>query len=210
MTNRRLKKPVVIALYALSFFTFIGLIYLLEGAISNLLFDDDDGYEYVSDIIIDDDIPVVATTEVIIRPYVDKDITILRNFYDYESDADVQENAIIYYDGQYMQSTGTAYGKEDIFDVVSILDGTVIDVQEDSLLGKVVQIQHSDDLVSVYQSLSEVLVNIGDVVTQGSIIGKSGVSNLSKDLNNHLYFEIIYKGNNINPEDCYDKKVKEL
>lgn len=211
MTRRKLKKPVIYAIYACSFVLVIGLIYMLESAISRSLFQNKkDDYEYVSDTIVDDDVPVVNVEKTIIRPYTDSEIQILKAFYNYQGDASSQEKALLYYSEQYLQNTGVAYGGKDSFDVVAVLDGTVVDVKEDALLGKVVEIRHSNDLISLYQSLGEVFVKKDDVVTQGSVIGKSGTSNIETDLNSHLHFEIINKGQNINPEDCYDKKMSEL
>ncbi len=211
MTRRKLKKPVLYAIYAVSIIFCIGLIYLIERSISNSLFKPDkDDFEYVSDTVVEDDVPVVNVKDTIIRPYTDSEIQILKAFYNFKGEAAEQEKSLIYYSEQYLQNTGVAYGGKDSFDVVAILDGTVIDVKEDNLLGKVVEIRHTNDLVSLYQSLGEVFVKKDDVINQGSIIGKSGVSNISKELNNHLHFEIIYKGQNINPEECYDKKLSDL
>ncbi len=49
-----------------------------------------------------------------------------------------------------------------------------------------------------------------DVVKQGDIIGKSGTSNFSKDLGDHLHFELIYKGQAVNPEEYYEKELGDL
>ena len=114
------------------------------------------------------------------------------------------------FENTYLQNTGVIYGCNDTFDVVSILDGTVIDVKEDNLLGKIVEVKHSNDMISIYQSLSEVLVKKDDIIKQGDVIGKSGTSNMFRDIGNHLYFELIYKGKNVNPEEYYDKKIEEL
>lgn len=165
---------------------------------------------YVTDTIIDNEYPVVGEDTKIIRPYVDEDIKILKSYYDYKADEKTQENSIIFYENTYLQNSGVAYGGKEKFDVVAILDGTVIAVKEDNLLGKIVQIKHDKDLISVYQSLSEVNVKENDVVKQGDVIGKSGTSNISKSLNDHLHFELIYKGQTVNPEEYFDKRTSQL
>ena len=43
------------------------------------------------------------------------------------------------------------------------------------------------------------------VVKQGDVIGTSGTSNISKELNSHLKFELIKNGQIVNPEEYYDK-----
>ena len=47
-------------------------------------------------------------------------------------------------------------------------------------------------------------------MTRGQTIAKSGTSNISTDLGNHLYFELIIDGVCVNPENYYDKLVNEL
>ena len=77
-------------------------------------------------------------------------------------------------------------------------------------MGKTIKIKHSNDLISVYQSMGSVEFKVNDTVTQGTIIGKSGENNVSKDLGNHLHFELYYQGNVVNPENYYGKLLGEL
>lgn len=210
MTKRRIKRPVIYGIYAFIFALMIGAIYLVESALNQTSFHQDENYDYVSDTITEEDIPVVDTKEVVVRPYTDAEITIKKDYYDYKAESSKQENSIIYYENTYMQNSGVSYGGKDQFDIVSILDGTVSDVKEDELLGKIVEIKHDNDVISIYQSLGEVSVKKGDAVTQGQIIGKSGTSNISKDLGSHLHFELIVKGSIVNPEEYYDKNISEL
>ena len=205
--KRRLKKPVIYALYALSFVTIIGTIYMLEMISSPAKLDDDS--TYVDDVIIEDEVPVINTRNIITRPYL-VDVTIARYFYDYQATEEEQQNSLIYYENTYIPNSGVDYKSEEIFDVVSVLDGKVTKVEENNLLGKIIEVTHDNNLISVYQSLSETLVVEGDNVLQGQIIGKSGESNISKDLGNHLHFELIHNSKNVNPELYYDKQVGEL
>ena len=91
--------------------------------------------------------------------------------------------------------------------MVSVLDGVVITVREDQILGKLVEIKHNNNIISTYQSLSEVYVNVGDEVKQGGLIGKSGTSNLQKDMGSHLHFELMIDSKNVDPEEYYDKEL---
>ncbi len=206
--KRRLKKPVIYALYALSFVTIIGTIYMLEMISSPSKLDDNS--TYVDDVIIEDEVPVVNTRNVISRPYLNDDIIIARHFYDYQGTEEEQKNSLIYYENTYIPNSGVDYQSKETFDVVSILDGKVTKVEENNLLGKIIEVTHDNNLISVYQSLSETLVKEGDNVLQGQVIGKSGESNISKDLGNHLHFELIHNSKNVNPEDYYDKQLGEL
>ena len=208
MTERRLKKTVVCGLYGLAFIAIIAVIYILEVATTKGFKDDN---TYVNKTIIENDTPVVSTGEVIKRPYQEDGISLIKNFYDYKSEEENQQNSLIYYDGTYLQNSGVDYSKNgEVFEVVSIYDGTVSNVTENTVLGKTIEITHENGVVSVYQSLSEVNVTINEVVNQGQVIGKSGVSNIDKDLQNHLHFELIVKGINVNPEIYYDKKLSEI
>ena len=208
MENRRLKKWVVYSIYALSFVAIIGTIYLLDMASAPKDLEED--VLYVNDIILDDTLPVVSAKEIILRPFLDDTVTVVKNFYDSSAGEEEQTASLIYYQGTYIPNSGVDYKGIDTFDVVSILDGTVTQISENGLLGKIVEITHSNNLISVYQSLGELNINQGEVVTQGQIIGKSGVANISTDLGNHLHFEMIYNGKNINPENCYGKEIGEF
>lgn len=208
--KRRIRKEVKYGLYVVLFIAVFGLIYSVEKTLFPITFNDKDKFEYVSKTIFDDVIPVVGEVDVLKRPYLDEDIKIVKGFYDYQDESENQEKALIYSGNTYIQNSGISYGKKEYFDVIAILDGIVIDVKEDSLLGKIIEIRHSNDVISVYQSLSEINYKINDSVTQGSVIGKSGFSNIAPELNNHLHFELIVKGTNVNPENYYDKKLADL
>ena len=197
-------------IYTVAVIAVLGVAYALEGAFSTKQFKDEDHYGYVSKTIFEDTQAVVSTEMKVMRPYVDSEIKIVKSYYDYKAEAAVQENSLIYHENTYMQNSGVSYGGKDNFDVVAILDGTVTNVTEDKLLGNVVEVKHENNMISTYQSLSTVSVKKDDVIKQGQLLGKSGNANISKDLNNHLHFELIYKGANVNPEDYFDKKVSEL
>lgn len=208
MKKRKLKSGVVYGLYAFAFITVLGTIYLLEMATTENKFSDDT--TYVEETIIQEDRPVIKVTDSIIRPYTASNVTVARSFYDYQDTADNQANSLIYYEQTYMPNSGVDYKSEEIFDVNAILDGVVTNILEDNLLGNIVEVTYDNNLISVYQSLGEVNVSLNDQVVQGQVIGKSGSSNIDKNLGNHLHFEIIHNGCNVNPETYYDKKINEL
>lgn len=211
MKKRVLRKWVVYGVYALTFLSVFSSIYFIEKSLApENTFNNDKDYIYVSKTIFDDEVPVVATTTQIIRPYKATDIEIAKNYYDYKADADSQQKALLYYENTYLQNSGIEYKGSNNFDVVSILDGTVISIKTDNILGNVVEIRHDNDMISVYQSLSDVNVTENQDVKQGDIIGKSGTNNISKDLGDHLHFELIINGQNVNPEEYYNKNINEI
>lgn len=218
MKRRKLKKFVVPMMYVASIAMLIGSVYCVEELVNNAMFKSDNDNEATevilnnSDTDLDDknNIPVVSTDIVIGRPYTNASIKIVKNYYDYQAEATNQEESIIYYGNTYMQNSGVDYGMDAEFEVVSILDGTVMEVTEDDIMGNTVKIKHSNDLISVYQSLGSVDVKKDDAVVQGTIIGKSGEANVSPELGNHLHFELYHQGSVVNPENYYDKKLSEL
>jgi stage II sporulation protein Q len=211
MNHRRRLKPFVIPmLYSVAFLAFLISLFFLRQALNTPVFDEKDEYVYVTSSIFDNEVPVVGADKDIIRPYKDSDIKIVKYFYDKDDEIGKQQESLIFYENTYMQNSGADYSGKDNFEVVSILDGTVINVNEDNILGKIVEIRHSNDLISVYQSLSEMSVKQGDAVTQGQTIGKSGTCNVAASLKDHLHFEIMLKGKVVDPETIYDKTIKEL
>lgn len=147
--------------------------------------------------------PTVSVSKTIIRPYTSTDVSATIPYYNIDGTNDEQAAALIYYEGIYMQNTGVLYTSNNAFDVVSILDGTVKNIKEDSLMGNIVEIEHTNNLTTVYQSLGEVKVKVGDKVKQGDIIATSGQNKIATDTSNALHFEVFYKGEVFNPEEFY-------
>ncbi len=82
--------------------------------------------------------------------------------------------------------------------VMSVLDGTVIGAGWSDDSGYTIQIQHSDDLVSVYKHNQKLLKKTGDKVSAGSpvaLVGNTGALTTG----DHLHFELWYKGEAVDP-----------
>ena len=215
--KRELKKSVVYALYGISFLFLLAALVIPIMVVNK---SNKEKYDYVSKGILDyeNEVKVVNTQPdtnempklEIIKPFKDESVKVVKSFYDYTETNENQENSLIFYEGTYMQSSGVSYSKGEQFDVISILDGVVDSIKEDEIIGNSITIKHDNGIVSVYQSISDINVKKGDKVTQGTVIAKSSTSNISKDLENHLYFEIIINGINVNPEKYYGKNPSEL
>lgn len=93
-------------------------------------------------------------------------------------------------------------------DVLAIADGTIESVNYSPLEGTIIAIKHSDELVSVYKSLSnDVEVEVGDVVKAGDKIGTTSTTAQSESkLGSHLHLELLENGKNINPFDYLSDK----
>lgn len=183
----------------------VGTTFIKNKATKNL--EDTNNLTYVTNTIMENEIPVINTTTKVINPYTDASVTIGKSYYDYKADKTVQEKSIIYHDDTYMQNSGVDFISTNTFDIISVLDGTVSDVKEDETLGKIVEIKHNNDYISIYQSLSEVSVKKGDTVKQGQVIGKSGTNELDKEIGNHLHFEFYVNGQIVDPTLYLNKEL---
>lgn len=214
MRSTRIKPVLMPVVYGGCVLAFLFSMYFAQRFANNLMFSNNEDLEYVDGEIMENnsnnDIPVVSTVVTIVRPYLDSSVSIGKTFYDYEGSAEEQEKSIIYYEDTYMQNSGVDYTSKNVFDVVSILDGTVISVEENDILGTTVEVRHTNNLISVYQGLSDVIVEENMQIIQGQIIAKSGTSNINKDLGNHLHFELYYNGKIVNPEEYYNRSIDEL
>lgn len=84
--------------------------------------------------------------------------------------------------------------------VSAVLDGTVIFTGWTMETGYVIEIQHINNLVSVYKHNASLIKEAGDLVRAGeaiSIVGDSGELYTSGA---HLHFEIWFKGSPLDPE----------
>jgi len=84
--------------------------------------------------------------------------------------------------------------------VSAALDGTVIFTGWTFETGYVIEVQHSNNIVSVYKHNSDLLKEVGDLVRTGEAIGIVGDSGERFTSGPHLHFEIWYKGTPLDPE----------
>lgn len=128
-------------------------------------------------------------------------IGIVRYYYDKDDDESKQEQSLILFEDVYRPNQGIDYAnKNEVFDVMAAISGTVTKKTNDPVLGWVVTITNSDNISTTYESLSKVSVELNQEVKQGDIIGKSGENVYEADLKNHLHF-ILQKDEQLyNPE----------
>ena len=82
--------------------------------------------------------------------------------------------------------------------VMSVLDGTVINAGWSDDSGYTIQIQHSDDIISIYKHNQKLLKKTGDKVVAGApvaLVGNTG----SLTTGDHLHFELWYRGEAVDP-----------
>ncbi len=171
-----------------------------------------DNYTYVNSSIISKSIPTISetTSNVITRPYTSDKVVIYKKYYDVNDSDEDRKNSIIFYNNTYMQNTGILYKSDEKFDIVSILDGKVIEIKKDETLGNVVTIKHENNVISTYQGLSEIIVKKDQNIKQGDLVGISGKISLDENINNSLLIEVTKEGKLINPEKLYEKNINEI
>ena len=205
MKGRKLKKFVLPTIYTITIIAVFGSIVLLGKTLNT--FNKEDINSYVVNTLLDkeESKPVINyANSKVVRPYTAQDVVISKNFYDSEADEKTQEQSLIYYENTYMQNSGVLYTKEESFEVNAVLDGKVSEIKEDEILGNVIVIEHSNDLKTTYQSVSDIKVKVGDEVKQGDVIATSGENKLTNTNKNCLLFEVYNKGQLINPEKFYE------
>ena len=161
MNKRNLKLLVVPAIYTLAIFVFGTSMYLIQKTVNNNKFESNENMEYVDKEIVTDNeyIPVIAPDNTILKPFTNEAVIINKPFYNYNSNSEDQEKSLIIYKDTYMQNSGVDYKYTDSFDVISILDGTVIDVTENEVLGKTINYFIKAKILILKQVITKPQVN---------------------------------------------------
>lgn len=158
---------------------------------------------------------VTRPMENIILPLSEEDRTnavIQTKFYDDQANEKDQEAAIVVYENQYHPNTGIdiGVGDSEVFDVLAALSGTVTKVEEDALLGNIIEVEHDGNIVTRYSSIKDMKVAVGDEVEQGQTIAAAGKSRFNEEAGVHVHFEIRKDGIPVNPENYLNKPFSEL
>ena len=169
-----------------------------------------ENYTYVSyEVLTDNVVPVTKEEQKnVVRPYNDDKVKVGKTFYDYQN-KETQEKSIIYYENTYIQNSGVDYINDTVFKVNAIKDGKVLSVTKDDITGTTIKIKHNDNLISVYQSVKDVLVKEKEEIKQGQIIASSSTNAINQDLGNHLHFELYSNNKLIDPEKFFNENIKE-
>lgn len=146
-------------------------------------------------------------------PVLDENQAVIKKqFYDMNGKKEEQEAALLFYNNQYQPNKGidVAVKNGETFDVVASLSGTVTKVQEDTLLGNVIEIEHEKGVITRYSSVKDIAVEVGDQVAQGQAIAKAGQSLINEAAGIHVHFEIRKDNVAVNPIEFMDKTVAAL
>jgi stage II sporulation protein Q len=159
-----------------------------------------------------DDPTDVDAVEEIKLPFANVDYKIVRKFYDRNETQENQILGLIRYGNSYRTSLGTSFADKNnaSFDILACLSGKVVEIKENPLYGKYVVLEHKENIKTYYYGLSEVTVNVGADVEQGTKIGVSGYTEIDKEAGNHVYLKIVKGGKHLNPEKTIGKKITEI
>lgn len=102
---------------------------------------------------------------------------------------------------QYMVHSGVDIEAPADTQVVSMADGTITAIYTDDRFGNTVEVTHGDGCIAIYSNLSDAsMVEVGDTVTRGQILGGIGSTALFESLEPaHLHLELLKDGVYVNP-----------
>lgn len=109
---------------------------------------------------------------------------------------------------KYRPHYGTDIDLETGDQIVSAFDGMVRVAKYYHGYGNCVIVRHSNGLETVYAHLSKILVESGQTVSAGSLLGLGG--NTGHSYGSHLHFEIRYLGQALDTQDFIDFEKGEL
>ena len=158
-------------------------------------------------------VEVSKTFEDFKMPVENADAAVVKTkFYDFNGKTEDQEAALVFYNNTYQPNTGIDVTVKDgeSFDVVASLSGTVTRVEEDAVLGNVIELEHDKGIVTQYQSVKDIKIKVGDEVKQGQVIAKAGQSLFNEKAGTHVHFEIRKDGIAVNPSDYFNKSLTTL
>lgn len=87
-------------------------------------------------------------------------------------------------------------------EILAAADGVVEQVsRKGKKEGNMITINHGNGYITRYMLVGDILVRQGQKVTQGTIIGRVGLSGMS--FAPHLHYEVIYEGENMDPVNYF-------
>lgn len=179
--------------------------------LNNLLIGDISNYDYSQSLMQDVTESVLKENEpnMIVKPYSNPNVSTKVTYYNKEDAAEKQQTSLIVYEDTYIPSTGNIYSSSENFDVLAVYDGEVKNVTTDNILGTVIEIAHNQNLTTYYYSLTNVLLQAGDEIKSGTVLGQA-TPNIIYDKEPNFLFEVYYQGKSIDPEKFYSMNIDEL
>lgn len=130
-----------------------------------------------------------------------EEMTTMIPFYEASASVEEREAATVEFNNTFTPHMATDLARKDAmtFDVLAAMSGKVTVASQTPMNGYEVQIEHPNGLVTVYQSLTNLKVQLGDEIEQGEVIAAAGNSNAETQEGVHVHFEVRKNGQSINP-----------
>jgi len=145
---------------------------------------------------------VIANNETLGWPVANvDDVEVLMNFYDAEASPEEQEKTVIVYNQTVIPNVGIDLARKDKqeFEVLAAMSGKVTRAESHPTSGNVIEIDHGNNMKTVYQDIADLKVKQGDTVTKGDPIAKAGRSEIKKDFGVHVHFQVFEGDKPVNP-----------
>lgn len=200
------------AIYISSAALILALVFIIQNSFTNTA-NNDKPEESAGQNVNEPAVEVNSSLEKIQMPVTDVASSVIKKqFYDVNADEKEQEAALVFYNNRYEPNKGIDIAVKDgkPFDVIASLSGNVTKVQEDSLLGNVIEVDHGDGVVTRYQSVTDIKVAVGDEVKQGDVIATASKSQINQEAGTHVHFEIRKDDVAVNPIEFIDKQVSAI
>ncbi|MDI4650272.1 M23 family metallopeptidase [Cohnella hashimotonis] len=149
-----------------------------------------------------DALPVAASGETLAWPVTNRDaMSVAVPYYNQNGTEEEQAAAMVQYDNKFVPHTAIDLASKDgkAFDVKAAMSGEVTVAEQTPQNGYEINIKHPNGLVTVYQSLAELKVKVGDSVKQGDVLGTAGVSELEKNEGVHVHFAVKSNSQTVDP-----------
>ncbi|MGZ9586299.1 peptidoglycan DD-metalloendopeptidase family protein [Paenibacillus marinisediminis] len=153
-------------------------------------------------------VEVVANNETLGWPVANAaDVEVVMGFFDASASVEEQEKAMVEYKNTFTANSGIDLARKDKkeFDVLAAMSGKVTRAEAHPTQGNVIEIDHGNGMKTVYQSVTDMKVKKGDVVSKGDAIAKAGRSELKKDFGVHVHFGVFEDNKPVNPSTLLAK-----
>ena len=88
--------------------------------------------------------------------------------------------------------------------ILAAQNGTVVHADYLGIYGNCIILDHGLGVQTLYGHLSTIGVKVGDTVTRGQELGRSGMTGLAAG--DHLHFTVLLNGHPVNPVEWWDPK----
>jgi len=136
---------------------------------------------------------------------------IVRKYYETTDEEEDRKLSLHVFGSRYETSQGISLSAPNSveFNVKACLSGVVKKIEDTALRGFVVTLEHENGVITEYSSLGSVVVEEGDTVEQGDLLGVSGESEYD-NVGNHVHLKVMKDKKTYDPEKLVGKTIEEF